>query len=341
VSSSKHIGILDPMRGVAALAVVLFHFSGMLLPSITPNALTDPLWAGKLGVQFFFVISGFVIPYALFRSGYTLKGFWTFMGRRFVRIAPPAYIALLPMIVLHYLAVYFTGRGIEGSDYPGLNAASILGNLAFIPEYIGSAYFNFVYWTLTVEFEFYIVIALVFPLIAQGSPNWRIAAVLLGILALAAVLPEPKFMQHAMYFVLGVVVFLWQWTTADRTMLGAVAALAAAEGFLIGTPGAAPASLLAALIIFSRTTWRSAPTDWLGRISYSLYITHIPAGCFAEVALKRVLPWHTTPGGKLVMLVIYVVLALLVAWLFHRFLEKPFLLLSKRIGRAARTDGAT
>ena len=68
---------LDLLRGVAALAVCLFHFDydGALgIPSVS-----HVLSYGYLGVQMFFVISGFIIPYSMLRSGYRIKNIKGFL----------------------------------------------------------------------------------------------------------------------------------------------------------------------------------------------------------------------------------------------------------------------
>jgi peptidoglycan/LPS O-acetylase OafA/YrhL len=64
-----------------------------------------------------------------------------------------------------------------------------------------------------------------------------------------------------------------------------------------------------------------------------LYITHLPAAYFAESVLKRVTHLHETGPGKMIMLVVYVGIAFLAAELFHRWVERPFLRVSKNSGK--------
>ncbi|MGV3638603.1 MAG: acyltransferase family protein, partial [Flavobacteriales bacterium] len=221
MKSGNHVTILDPMRGVAALAVVIFHYLGSVLPTLRPNGVEHIVEYGKLGVQVFFVISGFVIPYAMQRSGYIWSGWWRFMLRRFVRIAPPAYIAALAMIMFHLLSLVVNGRPIDGDPFPGFSFAAIFGNLTFTAEYLGVHWYNFVYWSLTVEFEFYLVIAAIMPLIARGSPTWRVVGVLLALLA-CQMIEGPKFFAYVHYFILGMLVFLGRETDMDKRILLAI-----------------------------------------------------------------------------------------------------------------------
>lgn len=329
-TSSNHISILDPLRGVAALAVVVFHYLGSILPTLRPNGLEHVVEYGKFGVEVFFVISGFVIPFAMQRAGYTWARLGNFMARRFVRIAPPAYIASMAMIAFHSIALIVNGRPIQGSDYPGLNTVSILANLTFSVAYFDTLWFNFVYWSLTAEFEFYLALALLFPFIAQGSRAWQVATTM-TVLLLCSFVPGPLFFEYVEYFVLGILVFLWCETTTNKLLIVILAIAACAIGIAGGDATPIAISVVAALIIGSRTSFRTSPTDFLGEISYSLYITHVPVAYFAETAIKNATDLHTTLGGKAILFSLYLSLALLVAYVFQILVERPFLRLSKRI----------
>jgi peptidoglycan/LPS O-acetylase OafA/YrhL len=105
-AEKEHLGVLDFLRGFAALSVVLYHFTfgqhtqgkldggGVLTKFFWPPL--KPLFAwGHLGVEVFFVISGFVIPYSLWNVRYQVRGFFTYMLKRIVRICPPAYMAII------------------------------------------------------------------------------------------------------------------------------------------------------------------------------------------------------------------------------------------------------
>lgn len=336
LKSGNHVTIIDPMRGVAALAVVIFHYLGSVLPTLRPNGVEHIVEYGKLGVQVFFVISGFVIPYAMQRSGYTWAGWWRFMLRRIVRIAPPAYVAALAMIGFHLLSMAVNGRPVDGDPFPGFGFAAVFGNLTFTAEYLGAHWYNFVYWSLTAEFEFYLILALVMPLIARGSPNWRVATLMLALLA-SNFIAGPKFFAYVHYFVLGMLVFLWRETVTDKRILLAIGALTCSLGIAAGEHTAIGVSVVAALIIASGTGARTRATDLLGDISYSLYIMHVPVAVFAESIVKRLLPIHDTLMGKSILFMAYLCLALVVSYAFHRLVERPFVKWSKAIPQRRNT----
>ncbi len=326
---SSHISILDPLRGAAALAVVLFHYSGSILPSITPNLLTPFFAEGKLGVQVFFVISGFVIPYSMFKGGYALKQFPAFMWRRWKRIAPPAYLAALMMIAYHFASVLITGHPVAGSDFPGLGWRPLIANLTFTPDYLGTTWYNFVYWTLTMEFEFYALIGICLPLLLNNRPAWSRPGMLLLLLALSFV-GGPSLFPYLHYFILGLVVFLYKEVRLTLGGFISMMLLCIIVGLLhhqyLGTIVAAAAALL--IVSGLKCNWKIAA--WGGTISYSLYITHAPVGYFAESMMKRVTDIHANPMGKVALLLFYTMLALVFAHLFHHSIEKPFLRWSQK-----------
>ena len=80
----NHIEIIDFLRGIAALSVVLFHYATSSIASIKPNATSEFFEWGRLGVQVFFVISGFIIPYAMYASSYKVNDIGKYLFRRFL-----------------------------------------------------------------------------------------------------------------------------------------------------------------------------------------------------------------------------------------------------------------
>src|SRR5436190_8707485 len=96
---------VEALRGLASLAVAWFHLTNQY----DWNAVR---WSGRfgyLGVDCFFVISGFIIPYSLHRAGYTIGGFPRFMARRLVRLEPPYLVAIALIIALAYVSTWAPG----------------------------------------------------------------------------------------------------------------------------------------------------------------------------------------------------------------------------------------
>jgi peptidoglycan/LPS O-acetylase OafA/YrhL len=83
LKSKKHFEILDGLRGIAALAIVIFHFMEWVFPDITQNFIGH----GFLAVDFFFCLSGFVIAYA-YDDRIRKMGAGTFFKARIIRLHP-------------------------------------------------------------------------------------------------------------------------------------------------------------------------------------------------------------------------------------------------------------
>lgn len=110
MSTEYRINGIDFLRGIAALAVCWFHLSGHYW--VSEGALKASGQFGFLGVDVFFVVSGFVIPYSLYRAGYRLRNYPTFLLKRITRLDPP-YIASIVFVLLST----FTIAAVKGQDF--------------------------------------------------------------------------------------------------------------------------------------------------------------------------------------------------------------------------------
>ena len=160
---------VDALRGLAALGVCIFHLcsptSQPILHSIFPvSAVTH---YGLFGVTVFFVMSGFIIPYMMDRAAYEIRFFPRFLLRRLARLEPP-YLASIAFVLL---------LGFAGAASPGFRGQPFefdlpqtLSHVGYLTGILGYPWLNIVYWTLAIEFQFYILIAIFFPLLATRRP---------------------------------------------------------------------------------------------------------------------------------------------------------------------------
>lgn len=100
LAEKPHYEILDGLRGVAAILVVLFH----LFETYATNTMTQVINHGYLAVDFFFVLSGFVIGYA-YDDRWDRMTTWTFVKRRLIRLQP----MVVAGSALGAMLFYFTG----------------------------------------------------------------------------------------------------------------------------------------------------------------------------------------------------------------------------------------
>src|ERR1700722_12839903 len=102
-SSAQRMEGIQKLRGLAALAVTLYHCSlNVRLP--WPQGFLSAADFGKFGVEAFFVISGFILPYSLWKAGYVLGDAGKFLLKRLARLDPPYLASIVLSIVALVLA---------------------------------------------------------------------------------------------------------------------------------------------------------------------------------------------------------------------------------------------
>jgi len=322
------IRVLDFLRGLAALGVVLFHYSNSTTSTTIDNYLSPYLRYGQYGVQVFFVISGFVIPYSMLRSNYQIKSFFKYIQRRFVRICPPSYLAILLYIMLYYSAILIIKRPIDGIHWPGLTFTSIVGNLTYAVNLLNTDWFLNVFWTLAIEFQFYLIIGIAFPLVVSKKKLIVIATLAVGLFL--GFIEIEWFFKYASFFILGIVLFYRSQNLITKQEFIIMSAISIIFCFAQNSMPEFIFGLIAYLIILSGFKFDFNFTNFLGRISYSLYITHVTVGIAAEIVIKRLITFYEYPTGKIILLFIYVGIAIAFSALYYRFIEKPFIKHSKR-----------
>jgi len=160
-SSGHHWDCLDGLRGMAIVMVVCAHAFYYTSPNIRyagwPRVAHAFLGAGQLGVQVFFVLSGFLISQTFFAAKLKDPQFYYPNGyatRRFLKIIPPYYLA----IVLLSLFYWFGGHDLSQVKN-GLLWLAGIPDFINIPEAYG---FNGVFWSLWVEVGFYLLLPVFF-----------------------------------------------------------------------------------------------------------------------------------------------------------------------------------
>ena len=148
---------LTLLRAIAALMVCLFHFRGYLWHDENPNMFVKSLNYGYLGVIMFFVISGFVIPYSMYVKKYQLKHFFQFLLKRTIRIEPPYIIYVFLLMAANYYTLVY----LWGMPYPTTLKQFFL-NITYLAPFFKVQWINIIFWTLAVEFQFYILTGLVY-----------------------------------------------------------------------------------------------------------------------------------------------------------------------------------
>jgi peptidoglycan/LPS O-acetylase OafA/YrhL len=338
---TKYRPDLDGLRAIAVLSVIAYHLSLNLLPG------------GYLGVDIFFVLSGYLITKVIWREALSRQfSVARFYERRVRRIFPA--LAILLIVVSAFATWILLPIDLEGFAKSAFATLVFAANVYFWSD---TGYFAQIadekpllhIWSLGVEEQFYIV----FPLLVVLCIRWRRSALLpltsalvllsfisnlllnrmslqsvafyllparaweIGAGALLALAPSPKvetpWLRQGLALLAGTLILAGLCLHGSGTVFGGV--VPSAIWVVLGTT-------LAIHLGNDGGNWLSvglakAPLAWIGLISYSLYLWHWPILVFARYYLLRpsLSPTEATAA---------VILMFTLATLSWRYVEHPF-----------------
>jgi peptidoglycan/LPS O-acetylase OafA/YrhL len=280
---------------------------------------------GWAGVEMFFVISGFIIPYSLYRAGYRRADFGRFLVKRVARLDPPYFAGILLCLALSYAVTLAPGfRGAR----PHYTWGQLAAHVAYVNSFVHLRWVNVVFWSLGIEFQYYLLIGLAFPLLVARGRRTRF-----GFLGLALVLPalvrdEALVFHYLPLFLAGILTFQCRaGLISTRALLGGLAVMGAAAWLVDGAAIACVGVATALIIRFVEL--RSSRVTNFGSISYSLYLLHVPIGGKIMNLGGRFV--HGTPAVA-ALLVAAMGASIAAAVVFYRLVERPSQRLSSSIG---------
>ncbi|HBB31984.1 MAG TPA: acyltransferase [Cyanobacteria bacterium UBA8803] len=302
ISTSKpkvHFHFLDALRGIAALWVVLFHAEAANhlthLTALLPNWLTAVVFKwGHLGVPIFFVLSGFVIAHSLRKAKIDLSYFGRFTLRRMTRLTPPYYASIFVVLSLAWISAQVKGEAFEVMNNP-LFLQKLLAHLVYLQGILNLDNFNYIYWTLCLEVQFYLVFCALLGLGQWIDYSWKWhlgkAVVFFPAAGIAAIFPLGVWQNNNMpgiflplwySFLLGVFAY-WAWNHQLRlSWFYFYSALLFTAGTLQSSSFTLTSVIVAILLLeVGRANHMQDWLNWrwlqfLGLISYSLYLNHNP-----------------------------------------------------------------
>jgi peptidoglycan/LPS O-acetylase OafA/YrhL len=348
-AEGRRFGSLDALRGIAALAVVAYHLD---------DRLGWPFWFDNfyLGVDLFFVLSGFII-YAVY--GDTIRdgsAYRRFLWLRLARIYPLHLVTLLAFIVLQ-AAVTARGGNPEAMLLPIFSHNDIwsfLGNLFAVHglHLFEGPSFNIPSWSISTELYTYVFFGALFWAGAIGPDRPFLVPGLLAVAAYAwlavktpsiHVMHDWGFVRNVLGFSLGVVAYgicvrLPAPSTRALTWMqaGAIAALlmmlAVSTRRVPYMDYGAPVAFAVLIVACSHDRGGfcpmllRAPFQWLGRISYSVYMTHyiivlLASAVFLDAVRKGLLDGTRWMSWALILPVVAIVLT--VSHLTYETIERP------------------
>jgi len=333
VETPSRIYSLDLLRGVASFAVCWFHLTSFHYP--TPDG---PIYHlvrisgtyGWLGVEVFFVISGFVIPYSLNRAGYKLNAYPIFILKRVVRLDPPYIVTIVLILILAYGYAYYSGRPPEVENSP-IGMIRVLLHLGYLNMFFNYDWLNPSFWTLAIEFQYYLLMGLAFPLFNSRKKVVRWSTLFIfafaSLFSRSQLLSEgvpysPFIFYFALLFVMGIVTFQHHSDLIGRKEY--VIQIVLSTAVAIVTLGLMPALAgLFGVAVINFYNRKNAIAHFFGNISYSLYLLHWPIGHLTLSLVGSKLLGATGDVARLLVLAIALGVCLSSSYLLYLFVERP------------------
>lgn len=258
--------------------------------------------------------------------GYKYASFKVFILKRFIRIEPPYLVSVAIGVIYLYSRNFLLPAGTVDITPSFRDVLLHLGYL--IPFVDGAKWVNTVYWTLSVEFQYYLYLALLFPLVLSNKIIYRAMFYILLLVPPFFVASEAFFFHWSAFFLLGIVYILWLTEKVIPAEYFIVTILCIFSLAINNELTDLVVGLLTVGVIhfFSQFTFNLGKR--LGNISYSLYLLHtLIGGAFVNVMSHKL----TLPYQKVIVILLGVLISLASAALFYRFIEKPSQQYTKKI----------
>lgn len=340
-------GDIDGLRAVAVLAVITFHF----FPAKARG--------GFVGVDIFFVISGYLISSIIYKEieaqSFSIMEFYV---RRVRRIYPALFLVLVTVCAAGWIFLMPSAFVLLGKQIVG--GAAFIANIVL---WLQSGYFSVAsaskpllhLWSLGVEEQFYLVFPLICVLLSRSKSNWVMPAGFLAI-GIGSMMLNVAFVgryREAVFYLpfsrlwellAGAALSLFQRRDAQSTLIGRFLfswrhgiaflglALLVVSIFTItplmsfpGWWGLLPTVGSVLIIAAGHDAWSNRyflsckPAVFIGLISYPLYLWHWPILSFARIATDHLSGTDLSPLVKLLLGFLSVVMA----YLTYRLVELP------------------
>lgn len=334
--------IIEFARGFAAMLVV-FHHAGSIMAQprfFGTEPFAEHLRNFNVGVDFFFVLSGFLITWVHFDDIGRKERLGNFARKRFLRIYPPYWGIVIPLIILYAL---FPAGGVPSQRDP----VNVVLSLLLLP-YTAQPVLG-VAWTLTHEILFYVLFAII--LLAGRIwlllfPLWAVAIVVANVINPDLPFPLSFLLSpFNLEFLLGTAIaFLVRNRQAPLALAWIVAGSAAFVALMLFATriqdnmlvariafGLASAVFVIGAVSYERNRSVVLPAvmGLFGAASYAIYLAHPVALSFGVQLLSRVPGSHALPLD--VIALILVVFGTTAGIVYHLALEKRLIRLARYV----------
>jgi len=322
---------LDLLRGVAALAILFWHYSHFYISEKSDMPLYFLFWPlyeyGDMAVQLFWVLSGFVFAHVYSHTEVSSKEFFL---ARFARLYPLHFITLVVVAVEQYINLKVLGSFLI---YEYNDLYHFILNVFFIPHWgfqMGRS-FNAPVWSVSVELLIYVIFWLTLPFVKCARRVTPLLA-LGGMMALYfGGAPAASFWQCGMFFFIGASLYLW----ADTALVPARTMIVSALGLtgmgilsvlthmpLIALQLSFLPALVAIIATLDLRGVKVFVATRLGDLSYGLYLWHIPVQLLL-LACLQFFSIDMSVTRSIPFLVLFLSLVIGVAFISFHAIENP------------------
>jgi peptidoglycan/LPS O-acetylase OafA/YrhL len=356
-SAAPRFEYIDGLRGLASIMVAIGHLAGAAEaqhPGILGPGVMHLASFGRYGVQIFFVLSGFVIAHSVITGAYSFGYFGRFVGRRFVRLDVPYWSVIALELVL--LAVSGMLMAQYSRDLPSL--PQIVANMFYLQQYLGYDHIVPVFWTLCYEVQFYLVYVLSLVLLAKlqnaGASSQTVRRIATFALAVSfcwslamylGLMVNPHrglFVDRWYQFAFGVVTYLYfrghvGWLpVASGAALCVICGLAfSVDGYRLTSTLLTAATGIAILASLRYSWWNSLMIgpgmQFLGRVSYSLYLLHSSIGWRATVVTRELFGNSYSTAAAYVAFAVGLGASIFASYIMYLLIERPAINLARKI----------
>lgn len=332
-----HVNSIDFLRAIGAVAVCIFHLTlGYLHEG---NPVYSVFQHGHLGVELFFVITGFLIPSSLLRKNHTIANWGTYMKDRIIRIHPAYIGAVLICVFQEFISTLLPPPMYKPFS---VSILDILGHFTYLQPYIGRPWLVILFWTLAVQFQFYMVYGVIHFLFIHEK-KWMRFLTLLALITLPFLIGKGEidygfglvnlnnFLPHYMHiFLVGVLLFMFTQGFLSKIefwifmAINCYALFYYRGGMYVWYDGdfLRPFAVICASICILFINIQHKIFEFLGKISYSLYLIHLPIGWSFMGFLKNFLNLNSE-FGLTIALFTATALSIFCAYLFNKYFEEP------------------
>jgi peptidoglycan/LPS O-acetylase OafA/YrhL len=328
LNDKTRISALDGVRGLCIIFVLFFHYN--------PNSLIF-LYGGHMGVDIFFVLSGFFISSILFNTNKTNTNY---LKNRFLRLMPAYTISLLIIWLLHYnISISYKG---------------FIANLFFIPFFSKKIeYINFVSWTLAWEWLFYLIAFLLFKINKLFDFKY-FHILIISLLIISTIFLNLLYIDYEIYrfvgFYSGCLIYLLNLKIKNKIIHFISFIIILLQIFTYGYFNESLMSgtfkilyyfifdiFVSIFLItllhqdsFLKLAFQSKSFLFLGKISYSFYLTHAMIGIYFSTLLTKYFHFNSYISCLSAFLT-----SIFVASLFFIISERPYFVYKSRKRNAA------